>query len=61
MPKTGPDGSPFTPEALPREGTTTTPAGIELEYLTVQSAAAEAIAGAEGWTDLATASAYASR
>lgn len=39
-------------ETLQPEGTTKTPDGTVLEYLIVQSAAAEAIAGAEGWADL---------
>jgi hypothetical protein len=37
------------------EGTTTTPAGIVLEYVTVQCGADEAMAGTEGWADLPTA------
>lgn len=42
-------------ETLQPEGTTTTPAGITLEHLTVQSAADEAIAATEGWADFTTA------
>jgi hypothetical protein len=87
MPKTRPDGSPFTPddleywnkpyvfqefpkmlfrrrrsgsarrpasETLQPEGTTQTPDGTVLEYLTVPSAADEAAAAAQGWADLPT-------
>jgi hypothetical protein len=37
------------------EGTTTTPAGIVLEYVTVQSAAEETQAATIGWSELAAA------
>jgi len=46
--------SPVTEAWLP-EGTTTTPARIVLEYLTVAAAADEAIASTEGWASLPTA------
>jgi hypothetical protein len=34
------------------EGTTTTPAGILLQYVTVRSAAEQKAVGGEGWADL---------
>lgn len=53
-PRSGP-ARPPAHETLPPEGTTRTPDGTALEYLTVPSAAAEAIAGTEGWADFTTA------
>lgn len=46
--------SVHSPATLLPEGTTTTHAGLLLDYLTVQSAAEETIAGAEGWAELPT-------
>ena len=42
---------PATATLLP-EGTTKTPDGTVLEYLTVQSTTEQAAAGREGWADL---------
>lgn len=53
-PRSGSARPPAT-ETLQLEGTTQTLDGTALEYLAVPSAAAEAIAGTEGWADLATA------
>jgi hypothetical protein len=44
-----------TSETFMPEGTNRTPDGTVLEYLTVQSVAAETIAGTEGWADFTTA------
>lgn len=52
-PRSGVARPPVSETLLP-EGTTKTPDGTALEYLTVPSAADEAIAGTEGWADLAT-------
>ena len=52
-PRAGLARGPATP-TLQLEGTTTTLDGTVLDYLTVPSAAAEVIAGTEGWTDLTT-------
>jgi hypothetical protein len=53
-PRSGIAQGPAT-ETLHLEGTTTTPAGIVLEYLTVQSVAEETHAATAGWTELAAA------